>query len=151
MRLYYKWVNNGWKVDDYFTCYAGWTAQENKDCATKDVRYWNDLDSHVWECLNYKVFWCWDWLINRPDWATDYYNWSYTEQCDPNHPDWKNWKDGQSCNPNTCKIEYEAPVCSSEYTNKKVYTSNSTPYLKGLDSENLCSLWNLTPNTFKQI
>ena len=145
-RLYHR--NQGVNV---WTCYPGWNTEADSDnCPKVSVKY-GDQNYHKWECLNYRVFRCGDGLINRPDWTKNYNNWTYNEECDPNHPDWKNRTDWQSCNPNTCKIEYEAPVCSSNYNNKKVYTNNSTPYLKGLDSENLCNLWKLTQNTFRQI
>ena len=134
-KFYY--VANGSKN---YTCYPDWKqVSSNSSCEKSSANYWLEPDYHLWECLNYRVFWCGDGLINRPDWTTTYNNWTYNEECDPNNPEWKNGKVWQTCNPNTCKIEYSAPVCSSSYNGKTQYTASSDQWLKNTDK--LCDEW----------
>ena len=132
--LYYrdKWVNK-------WTCYSNWqTVSDFKNCPKITVKYW-DQNYHTWECLNYRVFRCGDGLVNRPNWSTSYNNWTYSEACDPESSERKNRSDWKRCN-SSCQIEEdETPVCSSEYNNKKVYTTSSAQYLNW--TETLCSPW----------
>ena len=132
--LYYrdKWVNN-------WTCYPNWnTVSDFNNCQKTTVKYW-DQKYHTWECINYRVFRCGDWLVNRPNWSTSYNNWTYSEACDPESSERRDRSDWKRCN-SSCQIEEdETPVCSSEYNGKKVYTSSSTPYLNW--TETLCNPW----------
>jgi len=135
-RLYYRdqWVNS-------WTCYPGWNTETDSDKCPKVTVKYGDQKYHVWECLNYRVFWCGDWLVNRPDWNKYYANWTYTEECDPESPDWKNRADWKTCSA-TCKEVAPAkvdPVCSSTYNNKTKYTDTSSAWLSS--SDNLCDKW----------
>jgi len=106
---------------------------------------WNNKYNHT-ECVHYAITRCGDGILDTVVW-----NWETREpeECDPAAPEWKNRTDWLKCNA-SCKIEYEEPKCSSQYNGKKVYTTTSSPYLN-VNSSNLCDLWKLTQNTFKQI
>jgi len=143
-KFYYK----SWSS---FYCYPTWEQKSsNSECAKASSYYWEEADLHTWECLNYRVFRCGDWLVNwrNKNWTTitNYNNTSYTEQCDPNHPDWKNWKAWQTCNPNTCKIEYTTAECGSLNSNNPIYNSNyPTPRIAN-STPWLCGVWTLSWN-----
>ena len=105
-KFFYK---DYWQND--WTCYPAWNTVSHYDsCPKVTVKYWV-LNSHIWECLNYRIFWCGDGILNRPGGSTSYTNGTYVEECDPNDPThagrWNAW-----CS-NTCKaVTQEAPTCS---------------------------------------
>jgi len=94
-----------------WTCYPWWNVVPSfNSCPDVTVKY-GIMNSHIGECLNYRIFWCGDWLLNRPGWFTSYHNWTFTEQCDPNDPTqqgWGNWGCNLECQP----INIQAPTCS---------------------------------------
>ena len=93
---------------------------------------------YTWDCkngdakpasCNAQDLWCGDGTVQ-----------SAYEECDPESAEWKNRTDWQSCNV-SCKINYETPLCSSDYNNKKAYQKPENPYLKG--TEILCNPWSV--------
>ena len=90
---------------NYWTCYPDWNTGSSTNVCRNNVtlHYWSQK-YHTWECLNYKVFWCWDGLVNSPYW-TNYYNSTHVEQCDPNAP----WWSTETCS-NTCEIIETPPA-----------------------------------------
>ena len=89
-KFYYNDVNT-----NKYRCYPDWNeVSDVQSCDSNIYRQWT-LKTHEWECLNYRVFRCGDGLVNgrSKTWATmtNYTNWTYTEQCDPNDPDHTNW------------------------------------------------------------
>ena len=94
-----------------WTCYPGGNAvTDYSSCPSQTVKYWI-INSHTWECLNYRLFWCWDGLVNRPGWYTSYSNWNFSEECDPNDPNKVGWWNGWCSN--SCKaITQNVPTCS---------------------------------------
>jgi len=74
-KFYYKDKSTG-----KFMCYPWWNAvEDNSNCAQSTAYYWKEVDYHTWECLNYRVFWCGDGLLNWRDkngnTITTYDNW----------------------------------------------------------------------------
>lgn len=105
-RLYHRdfWVNN-------WTCYPGWNSVSNSDnCSQVTVKYWSQK-YHTWECLNYRVFRCWDWLVNSP-YGTNYTNWNFSEQCDPNDPNHVGWW-SQWCSDTCQPLNQQQPICGN--------------------------------------
>jgi len=96
---------------NFWTCYpAGNTVSSYSSCPDVKVKYWA-VNSHIWECLNYKIFWCGDGIVNRPGGSTSYTNGTYVEECDPNDPNKLGWWNA-GCS-NTCKAITETPPSCS--------------------------------------
>lgn len=77
-----------------WTCYPGGNIVPSySDCPNVKVKYGIN-NTHSAECLNYRVFWCGDGILNSPSWQTNYTNWSFSEQCDPNDPAHQGWGNG---------------------------------------------------------
>jgi fimbrial isopeptide formation D2 family protein len=68
-------------------------------CPVSTKYYTPVVDSHLGECLNYRVFRCGDGLINGRNGSTKYDNGTFTEACDPNAPGWSR----TTCDPQTCQ------------------------------------------------
>ena len=114
----YYWTNNR----TVWTCYPNWETGTNPSvCQPKNFRYYDELDTHEWECLNYRIFWCGDWLLNWYNWGTSYNNidWTLVEQCDPNLP--SSIPSGKRCNTTTCILEDITPTeyCWDEIINQE--------------------------------
>lgn len=130
--------------DAYWTCYPNheqtWDISQ---CEDTEIRYSTSLKQHKRECINYRVFWCWDWLVNSP-YGTGYTNWNFTEQCDPNDPNhawWETWTN-KTCN-QSCQLvnnQTQQPQCHSQYNWKTTYTANWNSLLNST-SNYLCSVW----------
>ena len=134
-RLYYTNYGN-----NYVTCFENWNQVSNwSSCPTSNITYSKEY-FHVWECINYKVFWCWDGLVNSETWTT-YNNWSHVEQCDPNDPDHTNWGNGW-CSDTCQPINIQNPQCNSTYNWHTQYTPNANPWLN--NTMNLCTIWTLS-------
>ena len=128
--------------DYYWTCYPYHEQRTDISwCPDHRVTYDTTVKQHTWECMNYRVFWCGDWLVNGYNWSTDYYNWTWIiEVCDPNDPNETNWWNGwcsASCQP----INTITPECNSQYNGQTQYTNSSTPWLN--TGMNLCNVWNV--------
>lgn len=154
--IWYRLVFDGWSntITDKFyyrdyginnwTCYPNWnTVSDLNSCSSVTLKYWSQK-YHTWECLNYRVFWCWDWLVNSP-YGTTYRNWTVIEECDPNDPT-QAWWNGNwyTCN-NQCQLVPPAPQnpeCSSTYNNQTQYTPNGNNWLN--QNMNLCTIWSVT-------
>ena len=136
-KLYYK-AKPEWSK---WKCYpSGKVVNSYQDCDKVSVKYW-DKKQHIWECLNYRVFWCGDGIVNSITWNT-YNNGTFTEECDPEAPEWKNRSDWKTCS-STCQIiESQNPVCSSAYNGKTQYTTSSSQWLKSTDNK-LCDQWSV--------
>ena len=83
----------------YFKCYKPFWLSTNtlSSCNSDSFKYGN-LIIHTWECLNYRIFRCGDWLVNSP-YGQSYDNWYHSEQCDPNDPTHLWWNNnGYTCN-----------------------------------------------------
>ena len=104
-----------------YTCYpSGRTVAKPNECPKETLKYQkvkNDAEYHNGECLNYRVFWCGDGLLNRPDGSTTYTNGTAIEKCDPNDPNKVGWGNG-GCNASCQPINNEPPVCKSDYNGK---------------------------------
>ena len=104
-----------------YTCYpSGRTVAKPNECPKETLKYQkvkNDAEYHNGECLNYRVFWCGDGLLNRPDGSTTYTNGTAIEKCDPNDPNKVGWGNG-GCNASCQPINSEPPVCKSDYNGK---------------------------------
>ena len=104
-----------------YTCYpSGRTVAKPNECPKETLKYQkvkNDAEYHNGECLNYRVFWCGDGLLNRPDGSTTYTNGTAIEKCDPNDPNKVGWGNG-GCNTSCQPINNEPPVCKSDYNGK---------------------------------
>jgi len=90
----------------YVTCFTNNNNVSNwSSCPSTTISYSQEY-SHLWECLNYKLFWCWDWLVNSETWA-NYNNGYFYEVCD----DWT--QNGQPWHCNTTCDWYvpSGPVC----------------------------------------
>ena len=155
--IWYRVVRNNWPLtlsnsplyyiyygENQFRCYPGWGVASNTDKECKrTVHYWDTLHQHLWECQNYRIFWCGDGLVNSMTWTT-YDNWTHVEDCDPKAPEWQNRKDWKTCS-NSCEViepEPEDPECNNEYNTKTEYTETSAHRLKS--TYNLCKVWNVT-------
>ena len=76
---YYQATSKGWSTlkthywykdfeDAYWTCYPGGEQKNNiSQCPETTFRYDTSLKLHKWECMNYRLFWCGDWLVNGRD------------------------------------------------------------------------------------
>ncbi|MDO4713614.1 MAG: hypothetical protein Q4B28_03010 [bacterium] len=110
-----------------YTCYpSGQKVAKPADCPKATVKYQKvngDAEYHNGECLNYRVFWCGDGLVNRPDGSTEYNNGTANEQCDPNDPNKTGWGNG-GCDTSCKPINNPEPVCSSTYHNTTTYNTN---------------------------
>jgi len=91
------WTQVSWKffyqdyTADVLKCYpSGIQVNSSSSCSTTNFRYWN-LNIHTWECVNFRVFWCGDGLVNWYNWNNNYDNWYHQEQCDPKDPNHTNW------------------------------------------------------------
>ena len=104
-----------------YTCYpSGKTVAKPNECPRETLKYQkvnNDAEYHNGECLNYRVFWCGDGLLNRPDGSTTYTNGTAIEKCDPNDPNKVGWGNA-GCNASCQPINNEPPVCKSDYNGK---------------------------------
>ena len=104
-----------------YTCYpSGRTVAKPNECPKETLKYQkvnNDAEYHNGECLNYRVFWCGDGLLNRPDGSTTYTNGTAIEKCDPNDPN-KVGRGNGGCNASCQPINNEPPVCKSDYNGK---------------------------------
>ena len=50
--------------EDNYHCYPNWNSvSDANNCTRTNVRFWDNL-SHLWECQNYRLFWCGDWLVS---------------------------------------------------------------------------------------
>ncbi|HRX63624.1 MAG TPA: hypothetical protein P5060_00795 [Candidatus Absconditabacterales bacterium] len=97
-----------------WTCYpGGGVVSDYNACPNVDVEYGQNND-HGFECLNYKLFWCGDGIVNRPSGSTNYNNGTFSEQCDPADPSQQGWGNG-GCS-NTCQAIniVQAPTCEIE-------------------------------------
>ena len=158
--VWYRKIFDGWSTsattklyyrdywDNKWTCYPNWnTVSDYSSCPDVTVKYWI-VNSHIWECINYRVFRCGDGLVNSPIW-TRYDNGTHTEECDPASSDWKNRTDWKSCTA-SCKIKYEASSCGT-LNWKTEYNSNySSPRITETTSW-LCGVgtivkWSLSYN-----
>ena len=104
-----------------YTCYpSGKKVAKPNECPRETLKYQkvnNDAEYHNGECLNYRVFWCGDGLLNRPDGSTTYTNGTAIEKCDPNDPNKVGWGNA-GCNASCQPINNESPVCKSDYNGK---------------------------------
>ena len=104
-----------------YNCYpSGKTVAKPNECPRETLKYQkvnNDAEYHNGECLNYRVFWCGDGLLNRPDGSTTYTNGTAIEKCDPNDPNKVGWGNA-GCNASCQPINNESPVCKSDYNGK---------------------------------
>lgn len=102
--------------DAYRTCYPDHEQKTDiSQCDDTTIRYSTTLKQHKWECINYRVFRCGDWLVNSP-YGTDYTNTSYSEQCDPNDPTHSWWNNnGKICN-DLCQLVETTPVTPTTCT-----------------------------------
>ena len=151
--IWYRKVRSNWPLQmsnsplyyiyygqNQFHCYSNWNITTDTNICATSVNYWDQVLSHLWECQNYRIFWCGDGLVNgSKNWQviTSYDNWTFKEECDPAAPEWKNRTDWKKCSA-SCTIE-QAPICNSTYNGKRVYTNTSSQYLNG--SEWLCVSW----------
>ena len=111
-RFYYKNSDTSpWR------CYPNWNAVTNiNSCPPVTVNYKQPVKQHTWECLNYRIFRCGDWLVNSPysPNGTTYTNsGNFYEQCDPNDPNHTNWWVGgctSTCQRNDTPT---GPVCGN--------------------------------------
>ena len=128
-RLYYRdqWVSS-------WTCYPAWNTVTNSDSCPKVTVKYGSQKTHKWECINYRVYRCGDGLVNGYNGSTSYNNWTHTEACDPESPDWKNRADWKTCN-SSCQIVEPTitPECNSVYNGQRL-TSLS-------EWSHLCSKW----------
>ena len=132
-----------------WTCYPGGeTVSDYTNCTGTFVRYSPSTSYHTWECLNYRVFRCGDWLVNwrNKNWTviTSYSNWVFSEECDPNAP----WWNSQTCNPTTCKVIAQNPQCNSIYSWQTQYTNLDPTRWITENTTNLCTIWTLVPESF---
>lgn len=103
-KFYYKFDQNTWK------CYPDWNSVTNpNNCSPATIKIWQ-WRRHLWECINYRVYRCGDWLINGYNWSKSYSGGAYTyyeEECDPA----LTWSipSGKICNQTTCKLENATP------------------------------------------
>ena len=124
---------------DGYLCYPNWNkVSSNASCSKTTVKYWSNVHSHTWECLNYHVFWCGDGLVNGPGWLVNYTNWYTYEACDPEAPERKNRADWNSCTA-SCTIKYANSSCGSlnwtteyntQYPSQRI--TENTPWLCGI-------------------
>lgn len=151
--IWYRLIYNGWANTmtsklyhrDYgvnnWTCYPNWNiVSDFNSCNDTTVKYWSQK-SHTWECLNYRVFWCGDWLVNSPYWTT-YNNWTHNEQCDPNLA--SSIPSGYTCNA-SCQLVQNTPnpQCNSTYSG--THYTNTIAYPNWLNQNmNLCAQWTVT-------
>ena len=154
--IWYRLVFDGWSntITDKFyyrdygvnnwTCYPNWnTVSDSSNCPNVTLKYWSQK-YHTWECLNYRVFRCWDWLVNSP-YGTTYRNWAFTEQCDPNDPTQAWWNNNwYTCN-SSCQLVQNTPnpQCNSTYS--WTHYTNTIAYPNWLNQNmNLCTQWTVT-------
>lgn len=143
-KLYYKLPN-----DNLRTCYEwGNQVSDWNQCNPSPAYPISYVRQHTWECINYRIFRCGDWLLNGYNWSTNYNNWTVVEQCDPN----LSWSIpvGKRCN-SACQLEddpnQQQPQCNSTYNWQTQYTDNSsTNWLNA--NMNLCTVWTVKPNSF---
>ena len=126
------------------TCYEGGYSSTYSWCPQSPANRYkrSGILQHTWECLNYRIFWCGDWLLNGYNWSTSYDNWTYSEQCDPKLA--SSIPSGKICN-SSCQLENnpnQQPQCSSTYNNQTQYTSNWNNWLS--QNMNLCAIWSVT-------
>ena len=118
------WTSVSWKffyqdfTNDVLRCYpSGIQTSSTNSCSGTNFRY-GSLKIHTWECLNFRVFWCGDGLVNSPysQNGTTYTNaWNFYEECDPQDPSHTNWW-ANGCT-NTCQRDdtpvVQDPVCGN--------------------------------------
>ncbi len=66
-------------------------TNQTSTCPQFEKKYDSKIYDHLGECLNYRVFWCGDGLLNGQQGNTHYENGTFTEQCDPKDPNKTNW------------------------------------------------------------
>ena len=135
------YFRTGWS--SYWTCYPWWEHKDNRqDCPNVTLNVW-ELRTHVWECINYRIFRCGDWLLNGYNWSTQYDHWTSAEECDPNLPSSiPNW---YTCN-SSCQLVQNTPnpQCNSQYNWQTQYTNTTWfPWLNSW-TPGLCLEWNVT-------
>ena len=105
--LWWFYKKNG---ESAYRC-ENWTLTTSPwSCAKTEKKFDPETHTHVWECINYRIYWCWDWVLNGRNWSTSYENGTYTEKCDPKDPNkewwWEMWC-SSSCEP----LSLPDPVC----------------------------------------
>ena len=147
--ILYYWPKNG----SQYKCYPNWNSiSDANNCSNVSVNYDpNPSQTHVWECQNYRIFRCWDGLVNKPIGnAYSYDNEDYVyEECDPEAPEWKNRTDWKTCN-TSCKIEYATSTCGNLNWNTAYNKNYSSPRITESSSW-LCGVgklvaWSLSYN-----
>ena len=106
--------------------------------SNQTICYNNTLYIHTWECLNYRIFRCWDGLINWHNGKTSYNNGTFVEQCDPKA---EPWISNKACDPVTCKET--APKCNSSYNWQTVTSLVEWSYL--------CEVWSVSDFVYDEI
>ena len=137
-KLYYKLPN-----DDLRTCYENGDQVSNfNQCPNSPSYPVSYIIHHTWECINYRIFWCGDWLLNGYNWSTSYDNWTSAEECDPALPSSiPNW---YTCNA-SCQLvqNVQQPQCNSAYS--WTHYVNNPAYPNWLTQNmNLCTVWTVT-------
>ena len=147
--LFYKY-----RKEENYRCYPSWNPVKNTDeCPRVTVKVKEENKTHVWECQNYRLFWCGDGLVNgRKDWKeiTTYDNGTFREACDPEASEWKNRADWKTCSA-TCTIVEPVvvdPVCNSKYNNQTEYTKTSSNHWLSKTTSDLCTEWTVDDFSF---
>ena len=61
--------------ENYYRCWDTWNPKTQwVACPSSTKNYNPTLYNHVWECINYRIYWCWDWVLNGRNWSTSYNN-----------------------------------------------------------------------------
>ena len=137
--FYRKNGENVYRCEDWTSTTSPWS------CAKSEKRYDSETHYHNWECINYRIYWCWDWVVNGRNWSTSYDNGTYVEQCDPKDPSQEWWKDnGKKCN-SSCKLEdLPKPKVKPEcWTISKEYNSKFPEARITTSTSWLCKVWTL--------
>ena len=125
--LWWFYKKNG---ESAYRC-ENWTLTTSPwSCAKTEKKFDPETHTHVWECINYRIYWCWDWVLNGRNWSTSYENGTYTEKCDPKDPNkewWWDWGCSASCEP--IENPKVPPKCVSSYEGSHYNTKYPAAYL----------------------
>ena len=93
-------------------CYpAGNVVSNYSSCPVVWVDY-GIMNHHIWECLDYRLFWCGDWILNGRDWDNIYTNGTFnSEQCDPADQSHQ-WRGNDWCSTTCESLSHNEPhIC----------------------------------------
>ncbi len=119
--------NNASSWDDWWPKWKNDYVNQSSSVITNSIKWNSEEKSHDYECMNLKLAWCWDGIVQN-GWSYD--NWaSPKEECDW----WSN------CTAD-CKLIPDAS-CNSELDWKTKYDNNTTTSWVERSWKSYCSVW----------